>query len=67
MIKKRRTANPKHRFATALIKADLERLAGEVKYTGNAEHKRTPGDFGLTPDDAYSTTNSNAGYAVNLN
>jgi len=49
MIKKRRTANPKHRFATALVKADLDRLAGQVKYTGNAEHKRNPGDFGLPP------------------
>ncbi|HEX9048806.1 MAG TPA: hypothetical protein VF988_17405 [Verrucomicrobiae bacterium] len=48
-MKKRRIANPKHRFATALVKADLERLAREVKYTGNAEHKRNPGDFGLSP------------------
>lgn len=49
MIKKRGTANPKHRFATALAKADLERLAGVAHYRGNGEHKRNPGDFGLPP------------------
>ena len=49
MIKKRRTFNPKRGFATSPAKADLEQLAGEVQYTGNAEHKRNPGDFGLPP------------------
>jgi hypothetical protein len=32
-----------------MAKADLERLAGVVHYTGNGEHKRNPGDFGLPP------------------
>jgi hypothetical protein len=27
----------------------LERLCGTVRYGGNPEHKRNPGDFGLTP------------------
>lgn len=27
----------------------LQRLAGEARYTGNPEHKKIPGDFGLTP------------------
>ena len=27
----------------------LTRLIAEVTYTGNPEHKRNPGDFGLTP------------------
>jgi hypothetical protein len=49
MIKKRRTVNPKHRFATGMAKADLERLAGVVHYRGNGEHKRNPGDFDLPP------------------
>jgi hypothetical protein len=28
---------------------ELERLARQVGYAGNPEHKRNPGDFGLTP------------------
>ena len=27
----------------------LAKLASEAKYGGNPEHKRNPGDFGLTP------------------
>ena len=49
MIKKRRTFNPKRHFATSPVKAELELLARRVQYTGNAEHKRNPGDFGLPP------------------
>jgi hypothetical protein len=49
MIKKRRIANPKHRFANSPARVDLERLAREVRYFGNGEHKKNPGDFGLSP------------------
>lgn len=28
---------------------DLEKMAERIKYGGNPEHKRNPGDFGLTP------------------
>ncbi len=28
---------------------ELSRLADQVSYTGNPEHKEKPGDFGLTP------------------
>jgi hypothetical protein len=49
MFKKRQSSNPKHRFASPVAKADLERLAKAVRYGGNAEHKRNPGDFGLPP------------------
>ena len=49
MFPKRKSFNPKRRFASASIRADLERIAAEVRYGGNPEHKRNPGDFGLTP------------------
>jgi hypothetical protein len=32
-----------------LQNAELEYLASRVSYGGNPEHKRNPGDFGLTP------------------
>lgn len=43
--------NPKRRFK-ALRPDDLETLKGlaqKVVYTGNPEHKKNPGDFGLVP------------------
>ena len=49
MFAKRKSFNPKRRIASAPVQADLDRLAGEVLYGGNPEHKRNPGDFGLTP------------------
>src|ERR1035437_9720739 len=49
MLAKRKTFNPKHRFARAPVKAELERLARSAQYGGNPEHKKNPGDFGLTP------------------
>jgi len=49
MFKKRRTANPKHRFADSPPNQELDRLARTVHYGGNPEHKRNPGDFGLVP------------------
>lgn len=43
--------NPKRRIAVAgsLPQSELDRLAEEVTYSGNPEHKRSPGDFGLIP------------------
>ena len=29
--------------------AHYKELAGQVRYGGNPEHKKNPGDFGLTP------------------
>jgi hypothetical protein len=49
MFNKRKSFNPKRRIASVSARAHLERLAAEVRYGGNPEHKRNPGDFGLTP------------------
>ena len=49
MLTKRRTFNPKRQMASDLVQTDLERLAENVRYGGNPEHKRNPGNFGLTP------------------
>lgn|ERR1051325_1974627 len=49
MLSKRMSFNPKRRIANGTKRGDLERLASEVRYGGNPEHKRNPGDFGLTP------------------
>ena len=47
---KRKTGyNPTRRFATDLSSALLEQMAHSIRYGGNPEHKRNPGDFGLTP------------------
>ncbi|MEI9893270.1 MAG: hypothetical protein WDN28_05035 [Chthoniobacter sp.] len=48
MFRKRKSFNPKRRIASAPIGAHLENLATQVRYGGNPEHKRNPGDFGLT-------------------
>src|ERR1039458_2844756 len=49
MLTKRQTFNPKRHIATATARAELNRLAETVRYGGNPEHKRNPGNFGLTP------------------
>ncbi len=56
MTLKRRTFNPKRRICT---KQEFQSLQGvvstlleKVHYRGNPEHKRNPGDFGLTPASA---------------
>jgi len=49
MFAKRKTFNPKRRIAESLDKGNLEKLAAAVRYGGNSEHKRNPGNFGLTP------------------
>lgn len=41
--------NPKRRIAAAPDPDALDDLAARVRYGGNPEHKRNPGDFGLTP------------------
>lgn len=46
---RRRSFNHKRRIASDPIQADLDRLARSVIYSGNAAHKRNPGDFGLAP------------------
>jgi hypothetical protein len=49
MLAKRQKFNPKRQIASAPVPTDLARLAGNVHYGGNPEHKRNPGNFGLTP------------------
>lgn len=46
---KRRLAEPP---ASAEARARLHELALRVAYSGNPEHKRSPGDFGLHPPSA---------------
>lgn len=41
--------NPKRQIATHVGLDDRVRLVQSVTYGGNPEHKRNPGDFGLTP------------------
>jgi hypothetical protein len=45
----RRSYNPKRALTVKLPQAELIALANEIAYGGNPEHKRDPGDFGLTP------------------
>lgn len=45
-----RRFNPKRKILSATMDSvDLERLAQRVRYGGNPEHKKNPGDFGLHP------------------
>lgn len=49
----RRSYNPKRALVAEKPEAaELAVLARKVRYTGNPEHKRNPGDFGLTPPSA---------------
>jgi hypothetical protein len=56
MTLKRRTFNPKRRICTEdefkSRQEVLSALIENVRYGGNPEHKRNPGDFGLTPPTA---------------
>jgi len=47
-VKARRSLNPKRRFARELPD-ELGTRANAVRYGGNPEHKRSPGNFGLIP------------------
>ncbi len=53
MTLNRRTFNPKRRICAAEEArtrwASLSTRIGNVRYRGNPEHKRSPGDFGLVP------------------
>ena len=49
MFGKRKSFNPKRSISSAPLRADLTRLAAQVRYGGNPEHKRNPGEFALTP------------------
>lgn len=53
-MRKRRGFNPKRRIESAerLSAAQKQALANSVNYGGNPEHKRSPGDYGLTPPSA---------------
>jgi len=46
---RRRSHNPKRAIREDCHGIDLTALAKNVSYGGNPEHKRNPGDFGLTP------------------
>ena len=50
-MRRRSGFNPKRRMAAAdaLTSAERAGLAARVVYGGNPEHKRSPGDYGLTP------------------
>lgn len=52
-MKPRRRHNPKRRIADGVPVAELRRLEGAVNYGGNPEHKKSPGDFNLTPPAAH--------------
>jgi hypothetical protein len=50
MIKKRTEFNPKRRILVNPEDVfDLTELAKKIRYGGNPEHKKNPGDFGLSP------------------
>lgn len=49
MPRNRRTFNQKRRIANGTGSKELEGIADKVRYGGNPEHKRNPGDFGLMP------------------
>jgi hypothetical protein len=49
MLVKRATFNPKRRVADNPVMVELERIEAAVRYGGNPEHKRNPGNFGLNP------------------
>ena len=50
MASTRSKFNPKRRFTSSVpSRKALEQLAGKIRYGGKPDHKRNPGDFGLTP------------------
>ena len=48
-MRPRRSRNPKRKIQAGADPDYLARLAESVRYGGNPEHKRNPGDFGLHP------------------
>jgi hypothetical protein len=49
IMRDRASFNPKRRISDKKTAEELKDLASKVRYGGNPEHKRNPGDFGLTP------------------
>jgi hypothetical protein len=50
VMRRRTTYNPKRRFETVPEgREEMQELSLRVRYGGNPEHKRNPGDFGLSP------------------
>jgi hypothetical protein len=49
MFSKRKSFNQKRRISPALKPDEIQRLVRLARYGGNPEHKKNPGDFGLTP------------------
>ena len=49
MFNKRKSFNPKRKIASSTTQEERDRWQNDVRYEGNPEHKRNPGDFGLTP------------------
>lgn len=47
--RERRSFNRKRRIAEPGASDELDRLAAQVRYSGNPRHKRNPGDFALNP------------------
>lgn len=48
-MQRRKTFNPKRAIRDFAGRDSLEQLAQRIRYGGNPEHKRNPGDFGLVP------------------
>lgn len=48
-MRKRRSFNDKRRLMESVNQEALDAIVGLIRYGGNPEHKRNPGDFGLTP------------------
>lgn len=48
-MKRRTTYNPKRKICSTVESQQIDWLLARVSYGGNPEHKRNPGDFGLTP------------------
>ena len=49
MFSRRTSFNPKRAVDPAPAESDIKRWESKVRYGGNPEHKKNPGDFGLTP------------------
>lgn len=48
-MRRKNTLNPKRRLHADPERSWLTDLGNRARYAGNPEHKRNPGDFGLTP------------------
>lgn len=49
MVPRRRKGNPKRRLSNGPDHVRLEAVREQVRYRGSPLHKRSPGDYGLTP------------------